>query len=174
MNRFALLILIFTTLTACNSHSGTKAPDPWKSMDSRDYEVSEFRNIRLKGAFRVILQQSGEPGLSIKADKNDFDHLNIDVNNEVLSIGIKDKHFTLNQIILYIQVEELEKMHIEGGVKLETNGYIELSDFYIHVQGGAKIDMEVKADHFQLVAEGGVFFNLKGVGKKLEARTAVS
>ena len=107
--------------------------------------------------------------MSIKANEDDFEFLNVDVLDSVLDVKIKDKHFTLDQIILYVNFKELEKLHIEGGVKLNTQGYVELKDFYVYVEGGAKIDMKVKADHFKVVGQGGVCFNLEGVSKSMDA-----
>lgn len=169
MNHLTFFALIFTTLVACNANSSTKVPDKWDDVDTRSYEISDFRYIHLEGGFKVVLQQSDKPGLSIKADEDDFEYLDVEVHDEVLDIEIKDKHFTLDQIILYIHFKELETLHIEGGVKLETHGYIELKDFYVHVEGGAKIEMDVKADNFKVVGQGGVCFNLEGISKSMNA-----
>ncbi|MDX9880634.1 MAG: head GIN domain-containing protein [Prolixibacteraceae bacterium] len=168
MKHLTIFALIFT-LIACNANSSTKMPDNWDDVDTRSYEITDFRYIHLEGGFKVILQQSDKPGLRIKADEDDFDYLDVEVRDGVLDIEIKDKHFTLDQIILYISFTELEKLHIEGGVKLETHGYIELTDFYVHVEGGAKIEMDVKATNFKVVGEGGVCFNLEGVSNSLDA-----
>ena len=169
MKHLALFVFILTTLIACTANPSTKIPDKWDDVDTRTYEISDFRYIHLEGGFKVVLQQSDKPGLSIKADEDDFDYLDVEVHDEVLDIEMKDKHFTLDQIILYISYKELEKLHIEGGVKLETRGYIELNDFYVYVEGGAKIDMDVKAENFKLVGEGGVCYKLEGVSKTLDA-----
>ncbi len=168
MKDLIFFALIFT-LVACNANSSAKAPDNWDDVDTRSYEISDFKYIHLEGGFKVVLQQSEKPGLSIKADEDDFEYLDVEVRDSVLDIEIKDKHFTLDQIVLNINVKELETLHIEGGVKLETRGHIELKDFYVHVEGGAKVEMDVKADNFKVVGKGGVCFNLKGVSKSMDA-----
>jgi hypothetical protein len=169
MKHLRLFIFILTTLIACTATSNTDVPDKWDDTDIRSYEISDFRYIHLEGGFKVVLQQSDKPELKIKADEDDFDYLDVDVHDEVLDIEIKDKHFTLDQIVLYISYKELEKLYVEGGIKLETRGYIELNDFYIHVEGGAKIKMNVKAENLKLLGEGGVSFNLEGISKTLDA-----
>ena len=40
----------------------------------------------------------------------------------------------------------------------------------MQVEGGAKIDLEVKAEDIELVGEGGVLVQLKGVAEKLDVK----
>lgn len=167
MKHLTSIVLLFTTLVACNAN--TSAPEKWDDEETRTFDISDFRYIHLEGGFKVVLQQSDKSGLRIKADEDDFQYLDVEVRDSVLDIEIKDKHFTLDQITLYINFRELDKLHIEGGVKLETRGYVEMKDFYVHVEGGAKIEMDVKAESIQLVGEGGVCFNLEGICKKFDA-----
>jgi len=168
MKLFTSVFFFFTALLACAANT-LPVSGEWDDTTTRTFSISDFKEIHLEGGFKVILQQANKPGLRIKADEDDFDYIDVDVHGQVLDIGIRDKHFTLNQIILYISFRELEKLHIEGGAKLETLGYIELKDFFLHVEGGAKIKMSVKAENFKVVGEGGVSLNLEGIGKSLDA-----
>ena len=84
-----------------------------------------------------------------------------------LRIDIEPDEFELDRIVLIITFKNLEKLHIEGGVKLGTKGYLDLDDFEMYVAGGAKIDLNMKADDVKIVGEGGVFFDLEGIAKSL-------
>ncbi len=66
--------------------------------------------------------------------------------------------------------KDLEKLEIEGGVNLETKGYIDLKDFSLRVEGGATVEMNMKANRVDVVGEGGVKFEFDGVAEELTAR----
>jgi hypothetical protein len=63
----------------------------------------------------------------------------------------------------------MEKLEIEGGICLETKGYVELKDFYFRVSGGANIEMNMKANRVKVTGEGGVKIELNGVADELDA-----
>ena len=60
-------------------------------------------------------------------------------------------------------------MYIEGGISLETKGYIDLKDFYLHVEGGANIEMNMKANKLKVIGQGGVKLEFNGVADLLDA-----
>jgi hypothetical protein len=86
-----------------------------------------------------------------------------------LSLTITKKHFDFDKLILYITFTELEEIDLEGGMCLETVGYVNLKDFYLHVAGGADIEMNLKANNVRVVGEGGVKIELDGIADNLSA-----
>ena len=138
-------------------------------VDTRTYDVRPFRKIHLEGAYKVILEQGANPGLRIKTDEDNFDFIDVDSNEETLNLKIIRKHFNLDELTLYITFTDIEKIDIEGGLNLETKGYIELKDFYLHVEGGASIELNIKANRVKVIGEGGVKFELDGIAGELDA-----
>lgn len=136
----------------------------------RTYQVQPFTKIYLEGAFKVVLEQGAQSGLKIKTDEDNFKYVTVDSNPEILSLKITKKHFSIDELVLYITFKDLEKLEIEGGVNLETNGYVDLKDFILRVEGGATIEMNVKANRMDVVGEGGVKFEFDGVSEELDAR----
>lgn len=144
----------------------------WDDSDTRTYQVQPFTKIYLEGAFKVILEQGSQSGLRIKTDEDNFRYIDVHSDAQSLNLKVTKKHFDFGELILYITFKDLEKLVIEGGIKLETKGYIDLKDFYLHVEGGASIEMNVKADHFKLIGQGGVKFELDGIVNELDASIA--
>jgi hypothetical protein len=54
--------------------------------------------------------------------------------------------FQYRRVSLYITFKTLEKLYIEGGVNMKTNGYLDLNDFDVHIEGGANVDLNMKAE----------------------------
>ena len=146
-------------------------PDPqfWNDTNTRTYSVKPFTKIYLEGAYKVILEQGKQPGLRIKTDEDNFKYIDVQSDTQSLSLKITKKHFDFDELILYITFSDLENVVIEGGIRLETKGYVELKDFYMHVSGGASIEMNMKANDVKVIGEGGVKFKFNGIANSLNA-----
>ena len=164
--KYIICLFIIYTFSMPDALSETQ----WDDDIEKTYEVSDFNRIYIEGGFKVILEESDTPGLRIKADEETFEHIDVESTRFSSQLKIVKKHLDLEGVTLYISFSELEEIHIEGGVKLETKGYLELDDFSIYVEGGAIIEMEIKADEIQLNGEGGVYFDFKGVVNSLNAK----
>lgn len=140
----------------------------WDDTETRTYEIQPFTKIYLEGAFKVILEQGNHCGLRIKTDEDNFKYLDVQSNAESLSLKIVKGHFSFDELILYITFKDLEKLVIEGGIRLETKGYVDLKDFYLHVEGGANIEMNMKANRVKVIGEGGVKFEFDGIADELD------
>ena len=143
--------------------------ESWNDTDTRNYTVQPFTKIHLEGTFKVILEQGTLPGLRIKTDEDNFKYIDVQSDYQSLSLKITKKHFDFDQLILYISFKDLEELYIEGGISLETKGYVELKDFYLHVEGGANIEMNMKANKVRVIGQGGVKLEFDGVADELDA-----
>mgnify|MGYP000395096843 CR=1 FL=1 len=162
----AFFILLLFIAPSCFSSSSPE----WDDDEIKTYNISNFKRIVLEGGYQVILEQSDRPGLRIKADEEFFEHLKVSSDGHTLSVELRDRHLNFGGVVLYVEFVELEELEIEGGAKLETKGFLDLNDFYLRVEGGAKIQMEMKVDQLKAVGEGGVSFDFRGVAKTMDAR----
>lgn len=157
----SVFILIFSSVQA--------NPEQDENWDSKTYELNDFNEIYLEGGYKVYLIQGDENSLTVRASDNDvFDYLEVNNVSESLRLKVEREHFNFDRISLYITFKELEKIKIEGGVTLKSKGYLNLNDFAIHVEGGAKIELDLKADDVEITGEGGVLFELNGVAETLD------
>ena len=140
----------------------------WEDNGTRTYKVQPFTKVYIEGAFKVILEQGSLPGLRIKADGDNFKYIDVQSDSESLTLKITEKHFSFDKLILYITFQNLEKLEIKGGVSLETIGYVELKDFYFHIEGGANIEMNLKANKLKVLGEGGVKIKFDGVADEMD------
>lgn len=162
---FALGLLVSRLFAADISPEQTQ----WDDSDTRTYKVQPFTKIYLEGGFKVILEQGSQPGLRIKTDEENFQYINVQSDSQSLNLKITKKHFDFDELVLYITFKDLETLDIQGGISLETKGYVDLKDFYLHVAGGANIEMNMKANNIRLIGEGGVKIEFDGVANELNA-----
>lgn len=140
------------------------------NKDIRTYNIKPFSKIYLEGAYKVILEQGLVSGLRIETKESNFDYIDVVSNPESLSLKVTKKRFNFDELILYITFKELDKIVLEGGILLETKGYVEFKNISLHIAGGANINMNLKANNLFLVGEGGVKIELDGVCNELTAR----
>lgn len=162
---FALGLLV----TKLFATSEMPVQQSWDYINVRTYNVEPFTKIYLEGAFKVILEQGTQSGLRIKTDESNFKYIDVQSDSQTLSLKIIKKHFDFDELILYVTFKDLEKLVIQGGVSLETKGYVDLKDFYLHVEGGANVEMNLKANKVKVNGEGGVKFEFDGVAGELDA-----
>ncbi|MBN2636521.1 MAG: DUF2807 domain-containing protein [Prolixibacteraceae bacterium] len=142
-----------------------------KNWDSKDYQTGEFTKIYLEGGFKVVLIQGNDCELTVKTTNVDaFNDLTVRNENGKLNIVLDREFFRYNRVNLYITFSDLEALEIEGGVNLETYGYIDVEDFAMHVEGGAKVELELKADNIEIEGEGGFLFELDGVTENFNVK----
>lgn len=157
-----LLFLFIGTLTFAQND------DDWAS---RGYSIDNFSSIYLRGGYKVFLEQGKKPALTIKTSDDDiFDHLEVESRHGELSVEMKEDFITYKRIRLYITFSDLEEIEVEGGLKLDSDGYLDLDDLLLHVEGGANVDLQLKADDIKVIGEGGVLVNLDGVAEKLTVK----
>ncbi len=162
---FALGLLVSRLFAAPVMH----VQQPWDDTNTRTYSIQPFTKIYLEGTFKVILEQGTQSGLRIKTDEDNFKYIDVQSDIETLSLKIVKKHFDFDELILYVTFKDLEKLVIEGGISLETKGYVDLKDFYLHVEGGATVEMNLKASKLKVIGEGGVKFEFDGIADELDA-----
>lgn len=162
------ILLIFSVVIVFSTSVFAQNDEDW---NSKEYSVDNFSSIYLEGGFRVHLIQGNENMVVVKTpDRDVFDYLQVKEWGDELRIDIEPDHLELDRIALYITFKDLEKLHIEGGVRLRTKGFLDLNDFQLYVAGGAKINLDMKADAVKIVGEGGVLFDLEGVAESLDVK----
>ena len=166
MKKSAILFSFFVMFLAVTVVA--QDDDDW---NTKNYDLGVYNKIYLEGGFKVYLIQGNECGLTVKTTNDDvFDDLIVNNENGKLHIKLDRDFFLFSRVNLYITFKQLKQLDVEGGVNLKTRGYIDLDDFSMSVEGGAKIEMDMKADDISITGEGGFLFELNGVTKNLEVK----
>lgn len=137
--------------------------------DSKRFEVGDFSEIMLDGAFKVYLVQGEDCSVVVKSSNDEvFENIKVRRNQNELEIRVDQSFFKFSTVNLYITFKTLEKLKIDGGVNLKTKGYLDLNNLEVNIEGGANIDLDMKARNVEVYGEGGFLFDLNGVADKLD------
>ncbi|MDP3463728.1 MAG: head GIN domain-containing protein [Bacteroidales bacterium] len=130
-----LFSLISVQLMAQISGSGT--------ITSQSYDVSHFDRIVVGGALHVVINQSDVSSVTIEADDNLFNHIDVNVKDNVLEI--RPKHIkSSNKLMATISLPELKSLKAEGATDVKGSNVLEGSDLGLDVSGAAKVHLVVK------------------------------
>lgn len=164
--RTRILIILFLTgllpLAAC-TYSNIQ------DEEERQIPVSDFRNIYVQGGFLIRLEQGSETGVKARGLKETLRTLDVRTDSIAGTLTIKRDKFSMSSPELVIRFRELNSLRIEGGATVDTEGYLNVGVLQVRVEGGAKVNLKLKADEVKLRGEGGVVFNLEGVSRKMES-----
>lgn len=140
---------------------------------TRTYDVGEFSELFLEGAFGVELIQGNKNSLEVRAaDERAFEYLNVTNRRDLLHLHVDRKPFDFSKVTLLVTFEDLERLRILGGIRLETRGFLDLDDLDMLLEGGAKVNLQLKAGHVGIDNRGGVLCEISGVAESLNVRLA--
>jgi hypothetical protein len=160
------IILSALVLMIVSIAASAQDDDGW---ESKNFKTDNFSEIRIEGAFKVFLIQGDNCSVKVKSTGSDvFDNIKINNFQNEVEIKMEQSVFDFSRINLYITFKTLEKLDIEGGVMLKTNGYLDINNLAVKVSGGANVDLYMKADEVKIYGEGGFLFDLKGVANLLD------
>ena len=166
--KLTILAFISTILLAPLTGKGQE-----KDYVSKRYQPGNFSALFLEGSFGVELRQGSEPALEVRtSDPKAFEYLEVTNENGLLHLHVDRKPFDLSRITLFVTFNELQRIHIFGGIQLETRGYLEFEELDMLMEGGARVNMQLKARGVNLDNRGGVLCELSGVTESLDMRLA--
>jgi hypothetical protein len=141
--------------------------------NKRDYPVNNFDKVYMEGNYRVYVYHSEKPFLKIEAPSDDmYDAIEVDSDGSSLKLSVRKKHFNLNRIELHLGSPTLKELKVSGDIKLTTDGYLDVNDLDIEVEGGASVDMSLKAKNIHVNSEGAVILELRGVAESLSVKVS--
>jgi hypothetical protein len=163
-----ILLTVLSVLFLLNSASG-QADD----RETRNFQTGRFTGLFLEGAYGIELIQGNNPSLAVSvSDSKAFDYLTITNQNGILHLHVDRKPFDFSRITLHVTFSELEYLRIFGSIRLETRGYLDLQNLEMLVEGGARVNLQAKAENIFIDNRGGVLVELLGVSQTLKIRLA--
>lgn len=163
----AALLLVFNLVFVLNSNGQDR------DLYSRTYDVADFSELFLEGAFGVELIQGRKTSLEVRtSDEKAFEYLNVTQNGDLLHLHVDRKPFDFSKVTLLVTFKDLERLRILGGIRLETRGFLDLNDVEMLLEGGAKVNLQLKAERIAIENRGGVLSEISGIARSLDVRLA--
>lgn len=138
----------------CKKGSGTVITDNRK--------VTDFTKLEVNGGFKVILKQDSSLNVNITIDDNLLEYVKTDVSGGKLVISTKKNICASNDAVVTIGVKNLEEIKGSGAITFNSEGKLNVKDFYIDLSGAGRTDLDLSAANVRTEGSGATEIKLKG------------
>jgi hypothetical protein len=139
-------ILAFLIIgTNLNAQVFTKKVTGNGKIITENRNVSDYDKIDVAGSFEVILVKGKEGAISIKADENLMEYIEIEVKNGNLKIQ-PEKGYQLRStktIIITVPYEMIETFSLAGSGNVSSADVLNATDLNLNLAGSGEIDLPV-------------------------------
>lgn len=147
-------------------------------MTSKNVSTEPYDKVSIAGSFQVFLTEGSEGSISIDAESNLMEHIEIEAKNGKLKIET-EKGYDLRpssgkQIVIRVPVEEISEVSLAGSGDVVTEKVIKGDHLEFNLAGSG--DMNIKADGKKVTANlaGSGDLNLEGAAEWLDCNIAGS
>lgn len=159
LNSFMLVILMFTFLSACDTLVREVGNG---NMTTKEIEIDDFKEIIVSGNFEIMLNSGDKAGVSLTADENLHDFIEISTNGDRLIVETLANLDSDEGLSLYITYTELTAIEIGGAATLESEQAISGEYLNISMSGAGALDLELNLNALKLSVSGAGSVDLSG------------
>lgn len=129
------------------------------NLDTQKMDFSGFTRVNVGHAFEVEVVQSGSYRVSITADDNLFEYIQVSQEGETLKIGLKPiLGYVSGTLRAEITMPALNRLDLSGATRGTVEGFSSPGDFDLDLSGASSLDMSD-------MAAGDIKFDLSGASR---------
>ncbi len=134
------------------------------TAQQQERNVGQFTGIKVGGAFKVVLNQTGKYKLVVEAEEDILDRVRTEVKGDVLHIDMEwDWSWKGNDdITIFIDFKDLEYLEVSGAADVKTKGPIDANNLDMNVSGAGDLDLEVNAKTIDVTVSGAGDLRISG------------
>ncbi len=164
-------MLLAIPLTSCIFIPGglpTIGPEPEvtgsQDMATWEYELADFTNVNVSSAFTVDVSQSDSYSVSITANRNLLDYLNIYQRGKTLYIGLKRARYSNVRYEANITMPLLLNLELSGASKGDISGFSSANPLKLELSGASRISGSIETGDCNFDLSGASRVELAGSG----------
>lgn len=117
---------------------------------------SDFNAVNIGSGFQVQITRSNSYHITVTADDNLFDRIEVSKMGNILSIGLTPGvSVTSTTLEVDISMPDLRELQFSGGVRGTATGFNLTHDLNAELSGGSALTMEGRANRLTVSASGG-------------------
>jgi len=112
------------------------------NLETQEFDYSDFTRVEVGYALEVEVIQSSSFSISITADDNIFNYMDVSKSGETLKIRLKPGYsYTSYTAIAEITMPELYRLDLSGATHGSVQGFSSSHDFVLELSGASSLDM---------------------------------
>jgi hypothetical protein len=128
------------------------------NLATEEKSFTDFTSVAVGWGFEVEISQSDSYSISITADDNLFDYMEISKTGNTLTIGMKQ--VAIGTLEARITMPDLYELDFSGGTQGNVEGSTSSHDFVLSLSGGSTISLEGAANDLTISGSGGSHLSL--------------
>ena len=159
----SMLFLFVFMLTGCEGLFSKEVMQGDGNVNQYVFETETFHAIEIKGVFNVLLTQGNEQEVFLDVDSNLLDQISIEVQNEVLIVGINRENFVRpTKINLHVTYVDLDRISSSGASKIFASNPVTTESLHISLSGATDINLEMNVKELTTSVSGASNVNFSG------------
>ena len=133
------------------------------NLETRQYVLSDFSRVEVGSAFDFEIIQSDSYSVSVTADDNAFEHIEVAKRGDTLKIGIKAFPSVVPTTLeAVVTLPQLRGLVISGASDGYVTGFSSVEDIEIGVSGASKLAGDITAGDAEFDVSGASTIRLEG------------
>jgi hypothetical protein len=135
------------------------------NIRTEDRSVSDFKNVDISGAAKVLVSQGDHPSVKIEADENLLQYMEVIQTGDKITIREREGFHLLpnNDMKIYVTAPVFNNIEASGACDIIGQGKLSNPEpLNIHVNGAGDIRMEIDAPRLEADVSGSGSIFLKG------------
>ncbi len=128
-----------------------------------DFDLDEFSGIKLEIDAEVFVTQGNNQSVSIEAEQNIIDEMELDIRNDNWTIEFDDCVRRHDDIRIFITIPDLRLLSISGSGLIRGENIFDVDDLKLKISGSGDIDIAVDADKIDAEITGSGKMLLEGL-----------
>jgi len=151
--RLSLVLLCVLGISSCIISNGRRGNG---KITKQDRTVSEFNSIMVNGVFNVFLKQSDVNSVSVEADENLQDLIEVNANGGVLTLDLKthENISKSSKMNIYVSFKNLKDLNIDGVGDLDCENRLNVDQLVVVTSGVGKTHLNLNCRTLALKSNG--------------------
>jgi len=125
-------------------------------LQTQQKNLSDFTIINIKSGFQAQISQGDSYSVSITADSNVINRIDVSKTDNTLTIGLQlASIFNIGTLKAQITMPDLQEIHLSGGANANVTGFMLAHDFSVSESGGSTLKIYGQANGLSASCSGG-------------------
>jgi hypothetical protein len=138
------------------------------NLVTQQKDFSDFSAIEVSTAFEVEISQSSFYDISVTADDNIIDYVEVSKTGNTINVGMKDGSFQSATLQVEIEMPEIGSLVLSGATAGIIKDFSSLEPFFVELSGASSLQMrDMDVGDFEVEISGASTLTAEGSGNNL-------
>ena len=143
------------------------------NLETRQYDLSDFSRVEVGSAFDFEIIQSGSYSVSVTADDNAFEYIEVAKRGDTLQIGMRIIPGVVPTTLeAVVTLPQLRGLVISGASEGYVTGFSSTENIEIRVSGASKVAGDITAGDAEFDVSGASTVRLEGSADDMDANVS--